>query len=80
MPPSPSATRTRLLGLGLSERDADVLMSIDAGKNIPFDGEPSTTGAVAYFDRVAERRDPKLVANWYDNLKHMLRPSPLTVR
>ncbi|OAX34793.1 Glutamyl-tRNA amidotransferase B subunit [Rhizopogon vinicolor AM-OR11-026] len=63
MPELPDATRARLLNLGLSERDADVLMTVDSGREVGFDGELGN-GAVAYFDALAQHRDPKLVVNW----------------
>ena len=64
MPELPDATRSRLLRQGLSERDADVLMSIDSGREVGFDGEPGDGGAVAYFDTLSKVRDPKVVVNW----------------
>ncbi|KAH7916227.1 GatB/GatE catalytic domain-containing protein [Hygrophoropsis aurantiaca] len=63
MPELPDAQRARLITLGLSPRDADVLMTVDAGREVGFDGEPGK-GAVAYFDELAQGRDPKLVVNW----------------
>lgn len=69
MPTLPAQTRHRLITTyNLSPRDADVLMGIDAGSDIGFDGEPpSRLGAVAYFESVVrsgQGRDPKIVANW----------------
>lgn len=64
MPELPDATRDRLLGLGLSQRDADVLMSVDSGRDVRYDGELAR-GAVGYFDAVARGRDPKVVVNWW---------------
>lgn len=64
MPQLPDATRARLLNLGLSERDADVLMTVDSGRGVGFDGELEK-GAVAYFDALAQQRDPKVVVNWF---------------
>lgn len=63
LPELPKHTRQRLLAIGLSERDVDVLMTIDAGKEIGYDGELSQ-GAVAYFDLVSKGRNPKTVMNW----------------
>ena len=63
MPKLPAATRERLLCQGLTPRDIDVLMSVDAGREVRFDGELGS-GAVAYFDAVASGRDPKAVVNW----------------
>jgi len=64
MPELPHVTRVRLLKLGLSERDADVLMAVDSGREVGFDGELGK-GAVAYFDALAQQRDPKVVVNWF---------------
>lgn len=63
MPELPAAARDRLLQLGLTPRDVDVLMSVDAGREVKFDGELGA-GAVAYFDAVASGRDAKAVVNW----------------
>ena len=64
MPDLPDATRTRLLEQGLSRRDVEVLMDVDSGREVGFDGELGR-GAVAYFDEVSRGRDPKTVVNWY---------------
>ncbi|KAJ3551097.1 hypothetical protein NM688_g4936 [Phlebia brevispora] len=63
MPELPDATRSRLQALGLSHRDADVLMTIDSGREVGHDGQLGH-GAIAYFDTVAQGRDPKVVVNW----------------
>ena len=63
MPELPDATRSRLLSLGLSRRDADVLMDVDSGREVKFDGELAP-GPEAYFDQISEDRDPKVVVNW----------------
>lgn len=63
LPELPDATRARLLALGLARRDADVLMDVDAGREVGYDGVPGG-GAVAYFDAVAPARDPRAVVNW----------------
>jgi aspartyl-tRNA(Asn)/glutamyl-tRNA(Gln) amidotransferase subunit B len=63
MPELPSATRTRLYAIGLSVRDIDVLMAVDSGREVRFDGELGQ-GAVAYFDKVVVGRHPKVVVNW----------------
>ncbi|KAJ8472672.1 hypothetical protein ONZ51_g8362 [Trametes cubensis] len=63
MPELPTATRARLLDQGLSERDVDVLMDVDSGREVGFDGELGR-GAVAYFDQVSRGRDPKAAVNW----------------
>ncbi|CAE6445656.1 unnamed protein product [Rhizoctonia solani] len=67
MPTLPAQTRERLISsYKLSSRDVDVLMGVDAGADVGFDGEePSQLGAVAYFESVVRGgRDPKIVANW----------------
>ncbi|KIK67396.1 hypothetical protein GYMLUDRAFT_37509 [Collybiopsis luxurians FD-317 M1] len=70
MPPLPALTRARLLetytSKGVTENNIDVLMNLDAIRDIPFDGaEESTIGAVAYFELLcSEGRDPKFVINW----------------
>ncbi|TCD67512.1 hypothetical protein EIP91_012317 [Steccherinum ochraceum] len=63
MPELPNETRTRLMKMGLSARDADVLMAVDTGREVGYDGELGQ-GAVAYFDQVAQERDAKAVVNW----------------
>ncbi|KAH9855061.1 Glutamyl-tRNA-Gln amidotransferase B subunit [Lenzites betulinus] len=63
MPELPHATRARLLEQGLSERDVEVLMDVDSGREVGYDGELGR-GAVAYFDEVSRGRDPKAVVNW----------------
>lgn len=72
MPELPDATRSRLLRQGLSERDADVLMSIDSGREVGFDGEPGDGGAIAYFDTLSKVRDPKVVVNWLVSSRFIL--------
>lgn len=64
MPELPHVTKARLLAKGLSERDVDVLMAIDMGKEVGYDGELGQ-GAVAYFDTISQNRDPKVVVNWH---------------
>ncbi|KAI0353128.1 Glutamyl-tRNA-Gln amidotransferase B subunit [Trametes cingulata] len=63
MPELPDATRARLLNQGLSQRDVEVLMDVDSGREVGYDGELGR-GAVAYFDQVSRGRDPKVVVNW----------------
>ena len=63
MPELPDATRARLLALGLSRRDADVLMDVDSGREVKFNGELAP-GPIAYFDTISHGRDPKVVVNW----------------
>jgi aspartyl-tRNA(Asn)/glutamyl-tRNA(Gln) amidotransferase subunit B len=64
MPDLPSSVEARLLSIGLTPRDAEVLMTIDSGREVGYDGVMGH-GAVAYFDAVAKGRDPKVVVNWY---------------
>ncbi|KAI0650451.1 Glutamyl-tRNA-Gln amidotransferase B subunit [Trametes meyenii] len=63
MPELPSATRARLVAQGLSQRDVEVLMDVDSGREVGYDGELGR-GAIAYFDEVSTGRDPKAVVNW----------------
>ncbi|KXN89467.1 Glutamyl-tRNA(Gln) amidotransferase subunit B, mitochondrial [Leucoagaricus sp. SymC.cos] len=75
LPELPWTTRKRLKETyGLSDRDVEVLVGIDSGREVRYDGEdPGESGAVRYFDRLVEgvgssqagkKRDPKIVANW----------------
>ncbi|KAE9411467.1 Glutamyl-tRNA amidotransferase B subunit [Gymnopus androsaceus JB14] len=71
MPSLPAATRLRLLetysSSGVTENNIDVLMNLDATRDIPYDGatDESTIGAVTYFEMLcSEGRDPKFVMNW----------------
>lgn len=63
MPELPDETRARLHHSGLSQRDANVLMTVDSGRDVRYDGELAR-GAVGYFDAVAQGRDSKVVVNW----------------
>lgn len=63
MPELPRATRARLMGIGLTDQEAEVLMAVDAGREVRFDGEPAQ-GAVHYFDRLAHGRSAKAAVNW----------------
>ncbi|KAG8218999.1 glutamyl-tRNA(Gln) amidotransferase subunit B [Butyriboletus roseoflavus] len=63
MPELPRETRARLMNIGLTEQEAEVLMAVDAGREVRFDGEP-TKGAVQYFDRLAQGRSAKSAVNW----------------
>ncbi|KIJ13270.1 hypothetical protein PAXINDRAFT_170551 [Paxillus involutus ATCC 200175] len=63
MPELPETTRRRLTRMGLTEQEAEVLMAVDAGREVGFDGEPGK-GAVAYFDRLAQGRDARTAVNW----------------
>jgi len=63
LPELSDATRIRLQRLGLSDRDTDVLMTIDAGREVGMDGTVGK-GAIFYFDAISRNRDPKMVVNW----------------
>lgn len=75
LPELPWTTLARLKeDYALSDRDVDVLVGIDSGREVRYDGEdPGESGAVKYFDKLVEgvgapkgkKRDPKIVANWY---------------
>ncbi|KZO96976.1 glutamyl-tRNA amidotransferase [Calocera viscosa TUFC12733] len=68
MPPLPCDIRQRLSEQhGLSERDIDVLMSMWAVSDVPFDGEWREDDALSYFQDVAQGRDSRTVANWITN-------------
>lgn len=64
MPELPEKTKARLLAKGLSERDADFLMSLDGGRDVLFDGRIGDSW-LSYFEEVARDRDPKAALNWY---------------
>ncbi|KAF5388005.1 hypothetical protein D9615_000728 [Tricholomella constricta] len=75
LPELPWDTQNRLRNqYGLSERDVEVLLNVDSGREVRHDGEAGgpEAGAVAYFDRLCggrdgetnTRRDPKVVVNW----------------
>jgi len=67
LPELPDATRQRLaMNYGLVPQDIEVLMSVDAGKDVPYDGEKGLR-AVAYFEVVAAGGNPKIVVNWIVN-------------
>ncbi|KAN0097054.1 GatB/GatE catalytic domain containing protein [Tylopilus felleus] len=63
LPELPLETCARLMGMGLTEQEAEVLMAVDAGREVRFDGEPAR-GAVHYFDRLAQGRSAKAAVNW----------------
>jgi aspartyl-tRNA(Asn)/glutamyl-tRNA(Gln) amidotransferase subunit B len=66
MPLLPAERRQRLLDQGLTEHAADVLLAVDAGRDIGLDGELSTRGsALVFFDAVSAGRDAKSASNWY---------------
>ncbi|KAI3619053.1 aspartyl glutamyl-trna amidotransferase subunit b [Moniliophthora roreri] len=70
LPESPEAMRTRLLTTygphGVNNASIDVLMGLDASRDVPFDGEVSSQqeSAVPYFEVLAQGRDPREVVNW----------------
>ena len=64
MPELPQDLRSRLLSRGLSERDVDYLMVMDAGRGVLHDGKLAQ-GFVSYFEQVAEKCDTKAAFNWY---------------
>lgn len=74
LPPLPWETRARLLAkypeLTAKGKSLDVLLNVDSGREIGFDGEGGT-GAVEYFERLcqsahggAQGRNPGVVLNW----------------
>lgn len=63
MPDLPAVIKSRLVSKGVTERDADVLMTMDVGKEVGYDGDIGR-GAVAYFEEIAHGRDAKSVVNW----------------
>jgi aspartyl-tRNA(Asn)/glutamyl-tRNA(Gln) amidotransferase subunit B len=67
MPALAHEIKERLARHGLSPQDIDVLMAIDAGNEVRFDGQRSP-GAVAYFEALTEGRNPKTIINWCANL------------
>ncbi|KAF5393281.1 hypothetical protein D9757_000604 [Collybiopsis confluens] len=80
MPSLPASTRSRLLqtysSKGVTERDIEVLMNLDANREIPYDGaESSILGAVAYFEQLCSRnRDPKITQNVLGQLSALGKP------
>lgn len=63
MPEMPEEIQERLQNLGLTPRDTEVLMAVDSGREVGYDGILGQ-GAVAFFDAVSYGRDPKVVVNW----------------
>ena len=72
----PWEKRSRLLAkypeLAKKERSLDVLLNVDSGGEVGFDGEGGT-GALEYFERLCDgferketisKRDPVAVLNW----------------
>lgn len=63
MPELPEEMMHRLQQVGLNPRDANFLLSVDAGRLVGYDGTVGDS-VVAFFDAVSEGRDAKLVFNW----------------
>lgn len=63
MPELPIRVSERLSGLGLSSTDTELLLSLDAGRDIGLDGKIND-GVLAYYEAVADGRDPKTAFNW----------------
>ena len=64
MPALANEIKERLELLGLSQQDIDVLMSVDSGNEVDFDGRLNH-GAVTYFEALTKSRNSKVVVNWY---------------
>jgi aspartyl-tRNA(Asn)/glutamyl-tRNA(Gln) amidotransferase subunit B len=64
MPELPEETVQRLQSVGLNGRDANFLVSLDAGRTVGYDGDVGA-GAVGYFDAVSRELDAKVAFNWY---------------
>ena len=64
LPDLPNASRKRLREqYGLQQQDIDVLLSVDSGKDVAYDGGIGYS-AVRYFEAAAQGRNPKVVVNW----------------
>ncbi|KAI0254809.1 Glutamyl-tRNA amidotransferase B subunit [Lactifluus subvellereus] len=63
MPTLANEIKERLALHGLTPQDVDVLMAVDSGNEIGFDGQRSA-GAVRYFEALTKGRNPKTVVNW----------------
>ncbi|THH11478.1 hypothetical protein EW145_g623 [Phellinidium pouzarii] len=63
MPELPEASRSRLLEKGLTPRDVDFLLSIDAGREVGFDGQLGQ-GFASFYEDVGNGHDPKIAFNW----------------
>ncbi|KAH9965828.1 Glutamyl-tRNA-Gln amidotransferase B subunit [Russula dissimulans] len=63
MPALPNEIRERLALHGLSQQDIDVLIAVDSGNEVGFDGQLNH-GAVTYFEALTKDRNPKMVVNW----------------
>jgi aspartyl-tRNA(Asn)/glutamyl-tRNA(Gln) amidotransferase subunit B len=67
MPAPADEIRERLSLRGLSPQDIDMLMAVDSGNDVGLDGRLNS-GAVAYFEALAEGRGSKMVVNWCVNI------------
>jgi len=68
MPPLPNDIRRQLTErYSLSDRDINVLMSMWALSEVPFDGEWRQEDAISYYQSVAQDREGRVVANWITN-------------
>ncbi|KAI0303985.1 Glutamyl-tRNA amidotransferase B subunit [Russula brevipes] len=63
MPALANEIRERLALHGLSQQDIDVLMAVDSGNEVGFDGRLNH-GAVTYFEVLTKGRSSKMVVNW----------------
>jgi aspartyl-tRNA(Asn)/glutamyl-tRNA(Gln) amidotransferase subunit B len=63
MPALVHEIKERLARHGLTPQDIDVLMAIDSGNEVGFDGQRSP-GAVTYFEALTKGRNSKTVVNW----------------
>ncbi len=68
MPALANEIRERLSLRALSPRDIDMLMAVDSGNDVGLDGQLNS-GAVAYFEALAEGRGSKMVVNWCVNTR-----------
>ena len=59
----PQVTCARLRSVGLTEQEAEVLMILDAGRDVRFDGEPAL-GALQYFDCLVQGRSAKAAVSY----------------
>lgn len=64
MPALPDEIRERLVLHGLTQHEIDVLMAVDSGHEVSFDGRQGY-GAVTYFEALLTNgRNSKTVINW----------------
>lgn len=86
LPPLPNADRARLIEVhgpkGVAENDIDILLGLDADRDIGYDGEVGggDDSAVAYFESLCSQgRNSKVVMNWYehDTVSSLFQRSPV---